>query len=210
MLERARVLAARAGASVTTDIDPQGPAAGVILERAADHDLLALGAPWTSWLGGLIIAGVAASAIGAIRSPVLAARAVPGGAERFAKRILLASDAGEDSDELVALAIAVALPRSGHVTLLNVAGVESQSRPHRIETQGGRLAETLAGRAEVHVEVGDPDDEIIDLASVGDNTLVVMGSRRASGLRALGSVSRRVLHNAHCSVLLVPPASTPA
>jgi nucleotide-binding universal stress UspA family protein len=32
-----------------------------------------------------------------------------------------------------------------------------------------------------------------------------MGSRRLEGLRAMGSVSRRVVHQAHCSVLLVPP-----
>jgi nucleotide-binding universal stress UspA family protein len=34
---------------------------------------------------------------------------------------------------------------------------------------------------------------------------VMMGSRRLGGLRAIGSVSRRVAHDAPCSVLLVPP-----
>ena len=34
---------------------------------------------------------------------------------------------------------------------------------------------------------------------------MVMGSRRLGGLKAIGSVSRRVAHDAHCSVLLVPP-----
>jgi nucleotide-binding universal stress UspA family protein len=32
-----------------------------------------------------------------------------------------------------------------------------------------------------------------------------MGSRRLEGLKALGSVSRRVVHEAHCSVMLMPP-----
>jgi len=205
VLAHARQLARHAGADVTTEIEPEGPAQRVILERAADHDLLALGAPWISWLGGLILEGVASAALGAVRTPVLAARAVPGGIERFAERILLASDASDESDELVEMAIAMALPRSGHVTLLHVAGVESRSRPHHIEAQGARLADALTGGSEVRVEVGDPDDEIVDVAGVGGNTLVVMGSRRASGVSALGSVSRKVLHNAHCSVLLVPP-----
>ena len=35
----------------------------------------------------------------------------------------------------------------------------------------------------------------------------VVGSRGRTGARALGSVSRRVVHEAGCSVLTVPPDS---
>jgi nucleotide-binding universal stress UspA family protein len=35
--------------------------------------------------------------------------------------------------------------------------------------------------------------------------LIVMGSRRLHGPRAIGSVSRRVVHRAESSVLLIPP-----
>ena len=42
-------------------------------------------------------------------------------------------------------------------------------------------------------------------AAKGEASLIVMGSRRLDGLRAMGSVSRRVVHQAKSSVLLVPP-----
>jgi nucleotide-binding universal stress UspA family protein len=46
---------------------------------------------------------------------------------------------------------------------------------------------------------------IVSAAAAARASLVVMGSRRLDGLRAMGSVSRRVAHQARCSVLLVPP-----
>jgi nucleotide-binding universal stress UspA family protein len=41
------------------------------------------------------------------------------------------------------------------------------------------------------------------VAAAADADLVVVGSRRLHGLKALGSVSERVAHRAHCSVLIV-------
>jgi nucleotide-binding universal stress UspA family protein len=36
-------------------------------------------------------------------------------------------------------------------------------------------------------------------------SLIVAGCRRREGLKAIGSVSREVVHEAGCSVLLLPP-----
>ena len=91
IVERAGHLADVAGVPCTKQIDPAGPPAEVIVERAADHDLLAIGAPGTSWLGGRLVDGVAGVAL-TIDKPLLAARSTPGGEERFPKRILVASD----------------------------------------------------------------------------------------------------------------------
>jgi nucleotide-binding universal stress UspA family protein len=46
---------------------------------------------------------------------------------------------------------------------------------------------------------------IVERAKAEDVSLIVIGTRRRAGLRALGSVSRRVIHKASCSVLVVPP-----
>ena len=51
MLSRATRIADDAGVSSTTVVDPRSPPVKVILKRACDHDLLAIGAPASSWLG---------------------------------------------------------------------------------------------------------------------------------------------------------------
>ena len=52
---------------------------------------------------------------------------------------------------------------------------------------------------------GDPAEEIVRYAEEIDADLIIMGSRGLStfGRLLLGSVSQKVLHNAHCSVLIV-------
>jgi nucleotide-binding universal stress UspA family protein len=48
---------------------------------------------------------------------------------------------------------------------------------------------------------GEPFDEPVVLSEFAD--LVVVGSRGLKGLKALGSVSERVAHEARCPVLVV-------
>lgn len=54
-------------------------------------------------------------------------------------------------------------------------------------------------------EVGHPVDMIIAVAARQSVDLIVLGSRGLGGLQSflLGSVSERVLHHAHCPVLIV-------
>jgi nucleotide-binding universal stress UspA family protein len=205
LLERAAGLAQHARVPCTTTVDPGGPPAQVVLDRAAAHDLLALGAPESSLLGGLLIDGVAHSAARSPTAPLLAARELPEQAERFGARIVVASDGLDGSDELVALAGRLAHEQGAEVTLLHAVGAESRARPHRISEQARKLDATLQAASTVCVQAGDAAEAI--LASAGDAaaSLIVMGSRGRRGLKAIGSVSRRVLHDAHCSVLLVPP-----
>jgi nucleotide-binding universal stress UspA family protein len=49
-----------------------------------------------------------------------------------------------------------------------------------------------------------PDDPVKALVTASaDADLLVVGSRGLHGLKALGSVSERVAHQAHCSTLVV-------
>ena len=54
---------------------------------------------------------------------------------------------------------------------------------------------------------GDPASEIVKEARTGGYDLIVVGSRGLSPFKAflIGSVSQRVVSNAHCSVLVVRP-----
>lgn len=204
LLDHAARIADEAGVASTRVVDPASPPSQVILDRAAQHDLLALGAPATSWLGGMLIGSVTAAALGSFTTPLLAARSIPAGQD-FARSIVVASDGLDGSDHLVDLAARLAHAKGANVTLVHALEVKSRAQPQRIEEQARTLELAVDGRSEVLVQAGSARRVIVEAAKSSNASLVVMGSRRLDGLRALGSVSRRVVHEAHCSVLLLPP-----
>jgi len=85
----------------------------------------------------------------------------------------------------------------------------------KAERETARLAleharEALTGseaRLTFETAEGDPASEILRLAREQRAALIVIGSRGWGGVRSalLGSVSDRVLHGAHCPVLVVRP-----
>lgn len=91
------------------------------------------------------------------------------------------------------------------MTLVHAVGVESYSSPHAIQAQEHRLELALGDEVETQIVVESAHDAIVEAAKATAASLIVMGSRRLEGLRALGSVSRHVVHEAHCSVLLLAP-----
>jgi nucleotide-binding universal stress UspA family protein len=202
ILDRAAAIATAADVSVTSEVDPATPPAQVILEWSAEHDLLAMGAPSTRWFGGMFTGGATVAAMGSLPTPVLAARPCPESA--FPARILVASDGLEGSDELVALAARLARAHGATVTVLHAIASQASVGPERIGEQA-RRAGLSPDASEVRFEAENPRTAIVEAAGVLDADLVIMGSRRLEGLHVVGSVSRRVVHGAHCSVLLVPP-----
>ncbi len=203
ILERAEGIASTAGVQCTGVIEPEGPPSQLVLERAAGHDLLALGAPATSWLGGRFIDSVADAALGSFTVPLLAAHAMPRNTHRFLERILVASDGLDGSDQMVELAARLAREHDSSVTLLHVT--KSKEHEPRIQQQASRLLAEIDGACEVKVEVGSAAELIVATAKQEASSLVIMNSRRLGGWKAIGSVSRRVVHDAHCSVLLTQP-----
>ena len=77
--------------------------------------------------------------------------------------------------------------------------------PLVIQAQARALQLALPNAGEPCIEPGKAWDVILDAAKHTEAALVVIGSRRLSGLHAFGSVSRRVVHDAPCSVLVIPP-----
>ncbi len=204
ILEQAARMAHDAKVPCDSVLDHDSPPPQVVLERAAAHELLAIGAPRGSWIAGKVRDSVSAAMMGSLTTPLLVARA-PHNEVGFAQRIVIASDGEDGSDELVALAARIGREHGSRAVLVSAAGIESHAHPHRIQEQARQLDEALDGRSELRVEVADAAEAIVRTAKETDATLVVMGSRGIGGLRALGSVSRRVVGEAHCSVLLIPP-----
>jgi nucleotide-binding universal stress UspA family protein len=64
-----------------------------------------------------------------------------------------------------------------------------------------------APRIETLIRPGSPADEIVDAAKELGADMIVVGSRGWGEIRSvlLGSVSERVMHLAHCPVLIVRP-----
>jgi nucleotide-binding universal stress UspA family protein len=212
ILKRAEDIAREARLPCTSEVDPGSPPARVILDWSARYDLLALGAPAASWPARLLSVGVGNKALEAFTTPLLVAR--PLHAERrFADRIVVASDGLEASHALLDLAARLAHARGSSVTLVHALGRESPIKRRRprgqedtLKEQERTLTRTLASETtELLVEPGRAADVIKSAAAANDASLVVMGSRRLDGLAAMGSVSRRVAHQAQCSVLLIPP-----
>ncbi len=207
ILSVAKQIATKAGVPSSTVVDPGSPPVDVILERARDYDLLVMGAPAISWLGSMIIGGVATVALRQFTTPMLVVRRSSAGS-LAGGQILVASDGEEGSDHLVELAGRLGQSNDARVTLVNALGAESKMNPRVIRAQARRLKHALPSAGEPYIELGKAWDVIIDAANSTQAALVIIGSRRLKGLRAFGSVSRRVAHDAPCSVLVVPPTGT--
>jgi nucleotide-binding universal stress UspA family protein len=222
VLERATAIAETVGVSSTEVVDPGGPPSAVIFRVAGEHELLALGTPAISWFGGLLVGAVGratglrgmlvgevgSEALQSFTTPLLMARPTPEGSP-FAHRILVASDAMDGSNQVVDLARRLARERQASVILLHADGDDPTAQPSRIQAQAHELESALPGRSETIVAQSGARDAIVEAAASQGASLIVMGSRRRGGLRALGSVSRRVVRDAPCSVLLMPPEDLP-
>lgn len=101
-------------------------------------------------------------------------------------------------------------------------GMVSQEGWDEVTASAERTAQDAVRRtvAELHTPIpvetvvrhGSPADEIVRRAAESGAGIIVMGSRGFGEMHAvlLGSVSERVLHTAHCPVLIARPAETHA
>ena len=203
-LDHARRLAEERGVRAEVLVDERGQVAKVLLERAEDHGLLALGAPAMSRHAHLLIGGVATQAAHLLPASLLVGRRPPAKAA-FGERIIVANDALESSDALLSFAIRLARLRKATLVMLHAASAEYRFHPTRIARQSESLGQALGERSRTYVVPGRVKKVIVETAAREDASLIVIGSRSVGGVRALGSVSERVVHEAPCSVLVVRP-----
>jgi nucleotide-binding universal stress UspA family protein len=82
-----------------------------------------------------------------------------------------------------------------------VVGVDGSKQAATADAVAHDLAERFNVRLERHENVSHPVSTLVHAAMEAD--LLVVGSRGLHGIKALGSVSERVAHEARCSVLVV-------
>lgn len=200
-LDRERRELRERGIEAETEVVRGQHAARQLMDRAAAADLIAVGAHPGGRVGGILLDATASQLAHRAPVSVLVARHLPRDAGA-ADRVVVATDGSPCSDRAVALACAIARTRGSEVTAVHAGGATGEESD-RMARQAVALREALgveplwlddAARA--------PVDAILDAARVRRSTLVVLGARGVGGLRALGSVSERVVHRARCSVLI--------
>ena len=159
----------------------------------AGATLIAVGAHGGRRLVGAALGSAATMLLHDAPASVLLARA-PFDPAAFPSRVVVGFDGSDAS--LRALSVAARLcedPASSLTVVIATldVGIEPDELVHR------------AAPHQVGVDRRRPVEALVDAASRAD--LLVVGSRGAGGVRALGSVSERVAHRAASSVLVVRP-----
>jgi nucleotide-binding universal stress UspA family protein len=203
-----------------------GSAAPTIVRvaRAKGATLIVLGlgrhALADRWLG-------TETALRVMRLAHLPVLAVPAGARELPASALAAVDFSEFSRDAIDTALHLLRPR-GTLHLAHVfwsatretpwAGgldwLESVKKQTRLELEEyAQALETSADvRVPTHYLAGDPGRELLRLAGTLGVEMIVAGSHGAGffGRILMGSVSRRLVRGATCSVLIAPPRTVPA
>ncbi len=194
-LRRVRAAYPRVTASILRGAEASG-----FLDAARDagSDLVAVGSHDSSRAMGIALGSVATSVIHRAPCSVLVARAQT--AIPFPDAILIATDGSDDAGQAVAAAARIAYRYGSRVALLQVGDPQGG---RSVAEDAMRVIEVAGAEPWIEVRRGSPTREIERFASECGASLLVVGSRGLSGVRALGSVSERVAHRAPCSVLIV-------
>ena len=203
-LLRAAGRARPAGFEAETVLEQKGSAVDQVFEHAAGHRLLALGAPALPRWADLLIGGVTSKALHQLPSSLLIARARP---LATGEQVLLAIDEPQNTPGLIDAAAYAARRLHRGVVMVHALGAESRSARHHLAGQHERLAKALGRDSELVVTPDAPADLIVRVARERGISLIVMGSRRVGGLRALGSVTEQAAYRTNCSILVVHAGS---
>ena len=117
-----------------------------------------------------------------------------------AKGILIGSTATELVHKAPCSVLVARKPLKSFPTSI-VVGVDGSEQSAAAEAVAKDLAERFDAKLERYESLAKPVDELVEAAMEAD--LLVIGSRGLHGIKALGSVSERVAHEAACSVLVV-------
>jgi nucleotide-binding universal stress UspA family protein len=185
---RERAAALLEGEEHADAVATTGHSAEAVLRAANEFeaDLIAVGSRGTSRLAGVLLGSVATVVVHEAPCSVLIAH---GSREldRQPKAIVVGFDGSANAADAAAIAEKLAAGTGATV--------------QRLTAVGGRNA--VADDAELPDEVDNrtPVEALVDASRSAD--LVIVGSRGATGLAALGSVAERVAHEADCPVLIV-------
>jgi nucleotide-binding universal stress UspA family protein len=200
-LARAVELAKDAGAQASAELVHDPKPADALLREAAGYDLLVVGSHGLSRRAGILLGSVASTAAHRGSTPVLIARRPPYD-DRFPRKLLVASDGSPGSMGAAEIVARIAGRHDSSVLLVHATDDEDADHRHALAEQTAFLQDATGTEPTVVTSSEDPYRLIVALADREQVSLIVIGSRGLGGIKALGSVSERVAHEAHCSVLI--------
>jgi nucleotide-binding universal stress UspA family protein len=136
------------------------------------------------------------------------------------KTVVLGLDGSESSDRALEYATGFARDHGSNVRVVHVHEVVSDRGGGRASLEGDELRAKLerqvrwltdAGvNAEIELrsaKVGGPASVIAEVAARDGADLIVIGTRGHSSVAGIltGSVAHRLLHAAHCPLMIIPP-----
>jgi len=188
-LEEAREIA---GGDATSRLVEGRPVTCLLAELERESaTLVCVGTHGLRRAEAILLGGVATSLLHEAPCPVLVARSASD-ADRWPRSIAVGVDGSAPAERAAAVALHLA-ERFG-------AELRPVVATHGKETAAEALQEQLP---RLEVDPRGPVDALVDVSRQVD--LLVVGSRGLHGVRALGSVSERIAHQAQCSVLVVRP-----
>jgi nucleotide-binding universal stress UspA family protein len=201
-LAEAMKLAGEAGVTATSDMPAGKYASKVLLAEAQNHDLLVVGTHNQSRVSGIVLGSTASETVHETERPLMVAREPTGGG--FLDTMLLATDGSEGSKAAAAAAGALAAAYGGKLEVLHVSDGKQSDSDTVMEDELDEIERATGTRPELSTVDGHPTDKIVEAAAERGTSLIVCGRRGLSGIKVLGGVSERVVHQAETSVLLVP------
>lgn len=200
-LQGAVEIADEVGTPATTEILDARVEPDALLGAAAEHDLLVVGSHGVRRGMGIFLGSVASTALHRASVPVLVSRRPPPDS-RFPQRVLLAVDGSVGSIHAAGLAVDLYRRHGAHLTSINVLERLPPREKHVITSLTADLMRAVGVETILMSPSTSIADSIVELARHEQPSLIILGSRGLSGVRALGSVSERVAHAATCSVLV--------
>ncbi len=201
-LKEATELAEEAGVAATAEMPAGKYASKVLLAEAEKHDLLVIGTHNQSRAADIVLGSTASETVRDAERPVLVARESPNGG--FLDTILVATDGSEGSRAAAGVAGALAAAYGAEPEVLHVEDGQHSDSDAVIDAEVDEIERLTGTRPELSRIGGHPTEKIVEAAAERASSLIVCGRRGLSGIKALGSVSERVVHQAETSVLLVP------
>jgi nucleotide-binding universal stress UspA family protein len=106
------------------------------------------------------------------------------------------------------------VPHSGSTMLISIADILKRDSEQLLQDMRGTLEDEFPGLKEhisILAEMGQADTVLARLADRGECSMVVMGTKGASGLKSvlIGSVASNVIQRVACPVLAIPSGVRP-